>query len=221
MASRRSRNSPVPPSAALAEVPPRLGVFGGSFNPIHLGHLLAADDVMRQLRLDRALFVPTCRPVHKRGPLAPYRHRLEMTRLAIDGEPGFELCRIEEQRPGPSYTVETLSELQLQCPGAALFLIIGSDQYREVSSWHRPDRLTRLARVVVMSRPGVERPALFPGHAPKRVLFRSIIPVAISAAAVRARLAKGHSVRYMLPVRVTEYVKRHCLYRRPMTRRTA
>ena len=202
-------------------MPPRLGVFGGSFNPIHLGHLLAADDVRRKLQMDLVLFIPAYHPPHRRGPLAPYRHRLEMTRLAIDGEPGFELCRIEEQRPGPSYTVDTLSELQSQCPGSTLFLIIGSDQYREVSSWHEPDRLTRHARVVVMSRPGVERPALFPGHAPKRVLFRSIIPVAISAAAVRARLAKGHSVRYMLPVRVTEYVKRHCLYRRPMTRRTA
>jgi len=194
-------------------VPARLGVFGGSFNPIHLGHMLAADDVRRQLRLDRVLIVPACRPPHKRGPLAPYRHRLEMTRLAIAGEPGFELCPVEEGRPGPSYTVDTLGELHTLYPRANLYLIVGADQYREVSSWHQPELLTRLGRVVVMSRPGTGRPALFPAHDRNRVLFRSIIPVAISAAAVRARLAKGRSVRYMLPVRVTEYVKRHRLYK--------
>ena len=199
----------------------RLGVFGGSFNPIHLGHLLVADDVRRRLRLERMLFVPTCRPPHKRGPLTPYRHRLAMTRLAIAGEPGFELCPVEEGRPGPSYTVDTLGELKSMFPGAALYLVIGSDQYRDVSGWHRPQLLARLARVVVMSRPGVERPALFPGHDPRRVLFTPIIPVAISAAAVRARLAKGRSVRYMLPVRVARYVRRHRLYRRPTTRKTA
>jgi nicotinate-nucleotide adenylyltransferase len=202
-------------------VPLRLGVFGGSFNPIHFGHLLAADDVRSQLRLDRVLFIPTWHPPHKRGPLTPYLHRLAMTRLAIQGEPGFELCPVEESQPGPSYTVDTLRELHSLYPGAALFLVIGSDQYRDVASWHQPDLLTNLARVVVMSRPGVERPPLFTGHAPKRVLFRPIIPVGISAAAIRARLAKGLSVRYMLPVRVAEYVRRHRLYRRPTTRRSA
>ena len=202
-------------------MPPRLGVFGGSFDPIHLGHVLVADDVRRQLRLNRVLFIPTWRPPHKRGPLTPYRHRLEMARLAIVDEPGFESCAVEQDRPGLSYTVDTLDELRSRYRGSSPYLIVGSDQYRDVSSWQRPDLLTRLARVVVASRPGVERPALFPGHDPKRVLFRSIIPVGISAAAVRARLAKGRSVRYMLPVRVAQYVRRHRLYRRPITRRTA
>jgi nicotinate-nucleotide adenylyltransferase len=202
-------------------VPLRLGVFGGSFNPIHFGHLLAADDVRRQLRLDRMVFIPSCHPPHKRGPLTPYRLRLEMTQIAIDGEPGLEVCTIEGSRPGPSYTVDTLRGLQSLYPGATLYLIVGSDQYRDVASWHRPDLLTDIAHVVVMSRPDVERPPLFAGHDPKRVLFRSIIPVGISAAAIRARLAKGRSVRYMLPVSVAEYVTRHRLYRSPTTRRTA
>jgi nicotinate-nucleotide adenylyltransferase len=202
-------------------VPLRLGVFGGSFNPIHFGHLLAADDTRSQLRLDRVLFIPAWRPPHKRGPLAPYRHRLAMTRLAIEGDPGFELCPIEESRPGPSYTVDTLRDLRSLYPGAALFLIVGSDQYRDVESWHEPEMLTKLARIVVMSRPGVDQPALFPGHRRERVLFRPIIPVGISAAAIRARLAKGCSVRYMLRVRVAGYVRRHRLYRRPITRRSA
>jgi nicotinate-nucleotide adenylyltransferase len=196
-------------------------VFGGSFTPIHLGHLLVADDVRHQLRLDRVLFIPAWHPPHKSGPLTPYRHRLAMTRLAVDGKPGFELCPIEESRPGPSYTVDTLNELQSLYPGAGLYLIMGSDQYRDVGSWHCPDLLTGLACIGVMSRPGVERPPLFAGHDPGRVMFRRIIPVGISAAAIRARLAKGSSVRYMLPVRVAEYVRRHRLYRRPTTRRSA
>jgi nicotinate-nucleotide adenylyltransferase len=137
-----------------------------------------------------------------------------MTKLAITGEPEFELCRIEELRPGPSYTVDTLARLSVLYPGAALHLILGSDQYREISGWCRPQMLARLARLVVMSRPGTAQPALFPGHDPRRVLFRAVIQIAVSAKLVRARLAKAHSVRYMLPVRVNEYVTRHHLYER-------
>jgi len=203
------------------EVPVRLGVFGGSFNPVHLGHLLVADEVRHRLNLDRILFVPTRNPPHKRGPLTPYRHRSAMTGLAVAGEHGFELCPIEERRPGPSYTVDTLCELRSLYPGAALHLLVGSDQYRDVASWHEPGRLTRLARIVVMSRPGLRQPPLYPRHAASRVLFQMVIPVGISAAEVRARLAKGRSVRYMLPVRVVDYVRRHRLYRRPMTKRSA
>ena len=196
-------------------------VFPGTFDPIHLGHVLVADDVRRRLRLDRVLFIPTWRPPHKRGPLTSYRHRLEMTRLAISGVPGFESCAVEQDRPGLSYPVDTRAELRSRYRGASLYLIVGSDQYRDVSTWQRPDLLTCLARVVVASRPGVERPALFPEHDPKRVLYRSVIPVGISAAAVRARLAKGSSVRYMLPVGVVEYLRRHRLYRSPLARSTA
>ncbi len=195
-------------------MPLRLGVFGGSFNPVHLGHLLVADDVRRLLCLDRILFTPACRPPHKRGPLAPYRHRLAMTRLAIAGEPGFELCRIEEDRPGPSYTADTLRELRSRSPGSRLWLIVGSDQYREMHRWHEPHAFTRLSNLAVVSRPGKPRPALFPGHAAARVRFLDVIRVAISAALIRERLAKGLSVRYMLPVRVGDYVARHGLYRR-------
>jgi nicotinate-nucleotide adenylyltransferase len=200
-------------------VPLRIGAFGGSFNPIHFGHLLVADDVRRGLGLDRVLFIPAGRPPHKRGPLAPYRCRLAMVRAALDHEPGFESCPIEA-RPGPSYTVDTLGELRSLYPGASLYLLIGSDQYRDVASWHRPELLTRLARIVVISRPGVERPPRFAAHDPKRVSFRPVIPVDISAAAIRARLAKGRSVRYMLPVQVAEYLGRRRLYRRPLNSKT-
>jgi nicotinate-nucleotide adenylyltransferase len=173
------------------------------------------------MRLDRILFVPVYHPPHKHGRMATYRHRLAMTRLAIQNQTEFELCRAEETRPGPSYTVDTLRELQSLHPEAMLYLILGSDQYRDVASWHQPGLLTDLAHIVVMSRPGERKPPHFPGHNPKRIRFCSIIPVSISAAAIRARLAKGHSIRYMLPVGVAKYVRRHRPYRSPSTRRTA
>ena len=192
----------------------RLGILGGSFDPIHLGHLLVADDVRRSLKLDRVLFIPSCRPPHKRGPLTPYRLRAAMVRLAIAADPGFELCRLEENRPGPSYTVDTLHELRESYAGAALYFILGSDQYADMRHWHQPVELTRLCRLVVMKRPGTARPRLYPAHSARRVMFRDVIQVAIASAAVRARLAKGESVRYMLPTPVLQYIRRHRLYGR-------
>jgi nicotinate-nucleotide adenylyltransferase len=190
----------------------RLGVLGGSFNPIHLGHLLVAEDAMAQLKLDRVLFVPTLVPPHKRGPLAPYEDRLAMTGMATASDPRFEASPVEEDLPAPSYTVGTLAELARTHHQDSLYLIVGGDQYAEMGRWHRPEMLTRLARIVVVSRPGVARPRLFNDHDPRRVLFRDVMPVAISAALVRSRLAIGQSVRYMLPVAVSEYIKRHRLY---------
>lgn len=192
----------------------RLGLLGGTFDPFHLGHLLVAEDVRRQLRLDRVVFLPACRPPHRPRPVAAYEQRREMTRLATEGIPGFELLSLEEGRPGPSYTVDTLAGLRAVYPSASLHFLLGADQYRDVSTWHRPELLTRLARLVVMTRPGLKRPARFRGHDPARVRFCAVIPVAISAAMVRARLASGLSVRYMLPLAVHEFVARYRLYRR-------
>jgi len=191
----------------------RLGILGGCFNPVHLGHQLVAEDVLHQLRLDRLLFVPAFRPPHKSNIITPFHHRAAMVRLAIRGNPGFQLCRIEEKGATPSYTVDTLRALQRRYPRASLYLVIGADQYRTMKRWHKPQELTRLARIVVMSRPGVPRPRLFPGHCRNRVRFLDVIPVAISARAIRDRLASGRSVRYLLPTKVMQYIKRHRLYR--------
>jgi nicotinate-nucleotide adenylyltransferase len=190
----------------------RLGVLGGSFNPIHLGHLLIADDVRRKLDLDRVLFVPAFQPPHKPGPLAPYEHRVAMARLALNGQTGLELCLVEERLPVPSYTADTLRAVRSQHRDASLFFILGSDQYRDIRLWRHPLELVRLARFAVMSRPGVSRPPLYPGHSARRVLFLDVIQVSVSAAAIRKRLANGGSVRYMLPTRVLDYVKQHRLY---------
>ncbi len=197
----------------------RLGIFGGAFDPFHLGHLLAADDVRGQLGLDQVLFVPTFAPAHRRAPVAEYRHRRTMTRLGAELLPGLDVLDIEERLPVPSYTVQTLAAIAHEKPGARLWFIVGADQYATMPRWHRPEELVRLARLAVISRPGSPRPRLWPGHPRSRVRFIDVIPVDIAAAAVRARLASGRSVQYMLPTAVARYASRHRLYLNAADRR--
>ncbi len=191
----------------------RTGVFGGAFDPVHLGHLLVADDVRRRLRLRRVLLVPTFRPPHRGKTAAPYRHRRRMLELAVSGWRELEVCPVEEERPEPSYTVDTLRVLRVRLPDESLHLIVGADQYREMNRWHAPAELVRLARIVVMDRPGVARPRAFRRHPARRIRFVPVLPVDLSAALVRTRLAKRASVEYMLPTVVSDYIATHRLYR--------
>lgn len=196
----------------------RIGVFGGAFNPLHLGHLMVADDVRRGCRLDSVLFLAGPRPPHKTARnLAPWPHRRAMLRLGLAGWPHFRLSPVEERLAGPGYTVDALAALRRRQPDAAFHLVLGADQYRAMSTWHEPERLTDLARVIVISRPGTDRPGLFPGHRARRVRFVPVIEVAISGSEIRDRLARGRSVRYMLPVPVCRYIRRHRLYERSAT----
>ncbi len=190
----------------------RLGVLGGSFDPIHVGHLLVAEDVRQQLGLDRVCFVPTFSPPHRPAPVAPYHDRLNMTRLAVRSMPGTELLAIEDKLPVPSYTVNTMKAIRARFPAACCYFLMGADQYQNMEHWHQPTELTRLARLVVMSRPGVAFPPRFAGHQPRRVVMLEVVAVAVSAAVVRQRLAKGRSVRYILPEAVLDYISRHRLY---------
>jgi nicotinate-nucleotide adenylyltransferase len=190
----------------------RIGVFGGCFDPIHLGHLLVAEDVFRQLKLDRLLFIPSFQPPHRPAPVAPYPHRAAMVELAIKYHPQFVLSRIEENDPGPSYTINTLRSLKRLFPGDLIYLIVGYDQYRTIKTWHQSSELTKLARLVVISRPNIKRPARFAGHAPNRVIFLKVIPVAIAAAQIRQRLASRMSIRYLVPTAVAQYIYHHRLY---------
>lgn len=131
---------------------PRVGVFGGSFNPIHFGHLLVADEICEALDLDRVLFVPASQPPHKpASDLAPVRHRLEMTALAVREQPRFEVSDLEVRRSGPSYTVDTLAQLSGR---GELHLVIGSETFLDLLSWKDPGRIARLARLVVVPRNG-------------------------------------------------------------------
>ena len=192
----------------------RVGVFGGTFDPIHFGHLLAADDVRRQLGLDRVLLIPCHVPPHKTRGMSEWNHRVEMCRQAIRAWPGFRLSTLEDERPGPSYTCDTLALLRKQLPGARLHLLMGADQYADMPRWHRPEELARLARIVVMSRPGERRPPRFRSHPARRVRFLYVIPVDISAAGVRERFALDRSCHYLLPSAVSVYIRRHRLYNR-------
>lgn len=194
----------------------RTGILGGAFNPLHLGHLLVADDASRRFKLDRVIFLAGPRPPHKAaGELAPWPHRRAMLRLGLTGWPLFTLSTIEEDLPGPGFTIDALRALAEANPDDSLFLLLGADQYRLMNRWHEPARLTDAARIIVMSRPGTAHPPLFPGHRHRRVRFTPVIEVDIAGREIRARLAKGESVRYMLPTPVYRHVRRHRLYVRP------
>ncbi len=191
----------------------RIGVMGGSFDPIHLGHLLVAEDVCQQLKLTKLLFVPTYQPPHRPLPLADFQHRVNMTKLAISYHPQFAISDIEKNQPTPSYTVNTLRELCQLYPQARLFFVIGYDQYWQIKKWYKAKELTQLACLIVVSRPGIEKPKLFSAHDPNQVRFLSVITVAIASHEIRQRIFRGLSVRYLVPSAVARYIYQHRLYK--------
>ncbi len=203
----------------------RLGVFGGSFDPIHLGHLIAAECVRDALGLDLVLFVPAHRSPLKEEVEAAPAHRLEMVRLAVAGHPYFAVSTVDIDRPPPSYTVETLGLLRRQYAGAALYLIIGYDSYRELHRWRQPDMVVRLADLVVVNRPLVPPedipPAVREASGPRlvewqrgaRVHFVDIPLIGISSTEIRQRVREGHTITFQVPAAVEHYIKRHGLYR--------
>jgi len=190
----------------------RLGIFGGSFDPVHFGHLLVADDVTKKLKLEKLLFVPAFHPPHRPAPVANYSQRVAMLKCAIRNYPQFQISRIEENQPGPSYTVNTLRRLRKIYRRTRFYLIIGYDQYRTIQSWHQPLQLAKLARLVIISRPGITKPRIFPGHNRHRVIFLNVIPVDIAARLIRQRLVQGMSIRYLVPAAVAQYIYRYRLY---------
>ena len=184
----------------------RVGLFGGTFNPIHLGHLLLAESARESLSLDRVLFIPNRQPPHKPSAgLLPGTIRLKLVQLAIRNHPAFAASDIELHRDGPSYTVETVKLLRRQAPGAQLFLIMGEDML--AVRWQAWSELKRLCTVVVAGRPGAK------GRRAERGITRIPMPqVEISAAAIRARVAAGRSIRYLVPDVVARYIREHRLY---------
>ena len=184
----------------------RLGVLGGTFDPIHIGHLVLGEAAREQLSLDRVLFVPTGVQWRKSGrEIAPAEHRVAMVRLAIEGNPGFELSVLEVERAGPSYTADTLEALADEYKGSELFLILGRDAYGDLPNWIRPGRILELSTVAVAARDGeakLESPAL-----------GLLMPeIGISATEIRERVAAGRSIRYLVPEAVEGYIREHGLY---------
>jgi len=210
----------------------QIGIFGGTFNPIHQGHLIAAEEVREQFALDRILFVPSARPPHKPRPdLISAEHRLAMTRLAVEGNPAFAVSTVELERRGPSYSVETVEALgRTWGPAARFFFVLGIDAFCEIDTWHRPERLLALCDFLVLSRPGRDlaeaREVLsrhfsleWPPDAPaaplphgRRLHLARVPAVEISSSEIRRRLALGRSVKYLLPEAVESYILSHHLY---------
>jgi nicotinate-nucleotide adenylyltransferase len=210
----------------------RVGIFGGSFNPIHYGHLLMADQVFEMLSLDRLVFVPAAEPPHKlTSALAPAIHRYAMTELATGSDSRFTVSDIELRRAGPSYTVDTLEVLEAS--GDDLILVMGSETFLGLLSWHAPQRLAELARLAVVPRHGSafdpQGPAaqkvlreigagpfvtVAEGALPARgTLLVHALSLPVSGSDIRERIRQGRSVAYRLPPEVIAYIESHRLYR--------
>ncbi|MCG6987586.1 MAG: nicotinate-nucleotide adenylyltransferase [Gemmatimonadetes bacterium] len=194
----------------------RLGVFGGTFDPPHVGHVAVAREVADRLRLDRVIWMPAGAPPHKpEQPVSPAPVRLEMTRAAAAGEPRFEVSELEIRRPGPSYTVDTLRELRGAYPGADLFLILGADQIRTFATgWREPGTILELATLALMDRAGDDAVAASPDlPGMERAAHVPVPRVDVSSTEVRALVAAGGDVSALVPAGVLVVMEREGLYR--------
>lgn len=191
----------------------RYGIFGGTFDPIHLGHLIAAQAAREALDLDRVVFIPAGRPPHKRSRrLAPGRWRLRMVELAIAGNPCFRVSDIELRHSRPSYTAGTLKLLKENFPGIELCLLIGWDQAILLDTWKRTEEIFRLATVAVLRRPGYD-PRRIPARWSRKSLFVEIPWIDISSSRIREMVKEGNDIRYLVPEAVRRFILRRKLYR--------
>jgi nicotinate-nucleotide adenylyltransferase len=203
-----------------------IGIFGGTFDPIHYGHLRPAQEAVQKLALAELRFIPAAQPPHRPPPLASAAQRLAMVELAIRGLPGLRADDRELQRGGSSYTVLTLESLRAELGKTPLCLLIGADQFRSFETWHRWQEIPALAHLVVLNRPGTLFGALpvwararvcedfrFLREAPAgQLAFLSVSPQDISATRIRAALARGESVQGLLPEAVLDYIRINQVY---------
>ncbi|UUO08563.1 nicotinate-nucleotide adenylyltransferase [Blastopirellula sp. J2-11] len=199
----------------------RLGIFGGSFSPVHFGHLLLAEYAREQLSLDEVWFVPAAIPPHKLDQqLAADADRVAMLQLAIAGNEAFSVCPLELERGGVSFTVDTLAEICKQTPHAELFLLIGGDTLAEFSTWRSPEKVCQLAAPAVMRRPGSPEPdwsVLAPYCSTERLAafagnLVDVPGVGLSSTEIRRRCAAGETIRYQLPRSVEMYIQTKRLF---------
>jgi nicotinate-nucleotide adenylyltransferase len=201
--------------------PRALGILGGTFDPIHLGHLALAHEARRSLDLERVLFVPNADPPHKDETVTAPVHRAAMVRLALAGEPNFELSPLELDRPGPSYAVDTVAAIAARSEAEGRpepWFILSDEAFADLPTWREPRRILELARVAVAPRPGAPRldrswtAERFPGLESRVVLLQGP-RVDIAATDVRARIAQGRSIVGLVPDVVADYIAQHGLYR--------
>lgn len=185
----------------------KIGLYGGTFDPIHCAHLILAREALEQLELERVIFIPAAQSPHKLAQVATDGAvRLEMLRAAVANEPRFAIDDLELRRPPPSYAMETVEELKRRDPRAEFFYLIGSDQLPKLQTWHRAEELRALVQFVVLER--VQTPAVSEFRTIHRVLE-------ISSTEIRKRVAAGLTIRYFVPPAVEEIIARHQLYRNP------
>ncbi len=217
----------------------KVGIFGGTFNPIHYGHLRAAEEVGEQLGLDKVLFVPSGNPPLKTKDIAPARHRFAMVKLAVKGNRLFQVSDIESRLPGKSYTVKTIEALQNENPRVEFSLILGIDAFLDIPNWWRPEHLVTLSDFIIISRPGnaflalqrspyikikkailkemdafgIESHKATLSSQRKAVLLR-LTPLSISSTEIRRVVQLGSSIKYLLPPAVQSYIMNNKLYKK-------
>ncbi len=196
----------------------RLGLMGGTFDPIHIGHLILADQAMEHLALENVLFVTAANPPHKCCEhVSEAAHRLEMTRLAIEGNASFELSTVEMDRDGPSYTIDTIRHLRrIYGAGTEIFLLLGADEGRDLMGWHQPLQISELANIVIANRPGMavsEVIEALPVELGRRVVPLDMPGVDISSTDLRERVRAGRSIRYLVPGPVEDYIWAKGMYK--------
>ncbi|GAA4967549.1 nicotinate-nucleotide adenylyltransferase [Pseudonocardia tropica] len=192
----------------------KIGVMGGTFDPVHHGHLVAASEVADRFALDEVIFVPTGRPWQKTGrDVSPAEDRYLMTVIATASNPRFSVSRVDVDRDGPTYTADTLADLHDAMPEAQLFFITGADALQQILSWRKVDELFRYAHFVGVTRPGYE---LADGHLPQGSVTTVEVPaMAISSSECRARVGAGRPVWYLVPDGVVQYISKRSLYQDP------
>jgi nicotinate-nucleotide adenylyltransferase len=186
----------------------RIGVFGGLFNPPHIGHLALCQEAAWQLGLDRVVLVPTGNPSHRVAPAEPAELRLRLTQAAVAGDRRFTVSRLEVERDGPSYTVDTLRALRDRYPGATLHLLIGADQLVAMEAWHEAASIPRLARIAAALRPGTDVSGVRAD-----VDWVEMPLLDVSSSLVRARVREGRPIRYFVPDAVCDLIEAEGLYR--------
>jgi nicotinate-nucleotide adenylyltransferase len=195
----------------------RLGILGGTFNPPHLGHLISAQEAYVHFELDRVMLIPARIPPHKPVEDEPgVQHRLELCRLAVQGDDRFTVSDLEVVRPGPSYTVDTLKELTSKAPDSELFLILGGDIAAGLPDWHQPEQVVSLSTLAVAERPGTTRAqierALGRLDGADRAEFFPMPRIDLSSTEIRRRVKEGQPIRYIVPDAVAAYIREHQLY---------
>jgi nicotinate-nucleotide adenylyltransferase len=192
----------------------RIGILGGTFDPIHLGHLVLAEQVKEKLRLDQVIFIPSASPPHKtKRKLSPTKDRFQMTKLALQQNSAFSVSDIELKRGGLSYTVDTLKEFKKLYRDSKIYFLTGSDVLNELQTWKDPEQIYKLVKVVIAIRPCFDI-FDFENYFAKKSIIVPITGMDISSTQIRERVKREQSIRYLVPAKVEEYIRKKKLYQR-------